>query len=514
MEKIKIAALGILILFATASLGWSATYYVDATSGRDTNTGLSQTTAWKTIAKVNASRFNPGDQILLKRGGIWRETLLAPSSGAPGNPILFGAYGSGNKPTIMGSDALTLWKNIGGNVWNATVITEPQVVWFNGTAGTKKTSRSELAIWGDWYWSSGMVSVYSAAIPTNVEVAVRTNSATSNSRAYLTFENLSFVNGGNGGGTGGTLVIGSNSSNVQVNSCDFSQAYTCHIGIWGNASGNIGISNCAFSYSGLGRIIGSGNAIDVTTTDTAPLVTVEHCTFSKIGNYVGSGYHDHGIYFKAGRLISRYNYHYDGGIETGASVKISGRAQNGCEIYYNIITAGGGVQSWGVLSEAGSGHKVYNNVFYGVERGVWQSGPNGPYVPGGSGMTVKNNVFHTTNRYFIHGAVNTNFVSDYNVFYNGPAVAFLWGTNYYTFDQWKVNTGQDAHSNYTDPKFSDPIHGSFTLQPSSPCINAGTNVGLAQDFIGTLVPLDGYVDIGAFERIRINPPINVRVNPS
>jgi len=47
---------------------WSATYYVDATNGNDGYDGLSEVTPWKTIAKVNASKFNPGDQILFKRG--------------------------------------------------------------------------------------------------------------------------------------------------------------------------------------------------------------------------------------------------------------------------------------------------------------------------------------------------------------------------------------------------------------------------------------------------------------
>jgi len=39
---------------------WSATFYVDATNGNDPNNGTSELTRWKTIAKVNASRFNPG----------------------------------------------------------------------------------------------------------------------------------------------------------------------------------------------------------------------------------------------------------------------------------------------------------------------------------------------------------------------------------------------------------------------------------------------------------------------
>ena len=43
---------------------FAATYYVDATNGNDINNGLSEARPWKTIAKVNASSFNPGDQIL------------------------------------------------------------------------------------------------------------------------------------------------------------------------------------------------------------------------------------------------------------------------------------------------------------------------------------------------------------------------------------------------------------------------------------------------------------------
>jgi hypothetical protein len=46
--------------FLISPISWAATYYVDATNGNDFNNGLSESTPWKTIAKVNASRFNPG----------------------------------------------------------------------------------------------------------------------------------------------------------------------------------------------------------------------------------------------------------------------------------------------------------------------------------------------------------------------------------------------------------------------------------------------------------------------
>ncbi len=62
--------IGLLFLLAFSPALYAATYYVDATSGQDNNEGLSDATPWKTIAKVNASRFAPGDQILFKRGRL------------------------------------------------------------------------------------------------------------------------------------------------------------------------------------------------------------------------------------------------------------------------------------------------------------------------------------------------------------------------------------------------------------------------------------------------------------
>ena len=54
----------------------AATYYIDATNGNDSSNALSPSTPWKTIAKINASSFNPGDQILFKRAGVYRVKSL------------------------------------------------------------------------------------------------------------------------------------------------------------------------------------------------------------------------------------------------------------------------------------------------------------------------------------------------------------------------------------------------------------------------------------------------------
>jgi hypothetical protein len=81
-------------------------YYVDADNGNDSNTGLTPSLAWKTIAKVNASAFLPGERILFKRGCEWREKLTIPSSGSAQLPLIFSSYGTGNNPLINGSKLL------------------------------------------------------------------------------------------------------------------------------------------------------------------------------------------------------------------------------------------------------------------------------------------------------------------------------------------------------------------------------------------------------------------------
>lgn len=101
----------------------AATYYVDAMSGLDVNDGLSIDTSWQTLAKVNASSFSPGDVILLKRGAVWRESLVVPSAGAAGNPIRFDAYGSGENPRIDGSSLITGWTVSSGHIYVADVPT-------------------------------------------------------------------------------------------------------------------------------------------------------------------------------------------------------------------------------------------------------------------------------------------------------------------------------------------------------------------------------------------------------
>ncbi len=75
-------------------------YYIDSKNGQDSASGLSSSSPWKTIEKVNKSSFLPGDSISFKRGGIWMGELTLNSSGTEKRPLVITAYGQGNDPVI------------------------------------------------------------------------------------------------------------------------------------------------------------------------------------------------------------------------------------------------------------------------------------------------------------------------------------------------------------------------------------------------------------------------------
>lgn len=83
----------------------AATYYV-SNAGSDANSGTSASASWATLAKVNATAFQPGDMIALQRGSTWAETLRITHSGSAGKVIQYVSYGNNPvAPTITGANS-------------------------------------------------------------------------------------------------------------------------------------------------------------------------------------------------------------------------------------------------------------------------------------------------------------------------------------------------------------------------------------------------------------------------
>ncbi|WP_372948067.1 right-handed parallel beta-helix repeat-containing protein [Mariniphaga sp.] len=215
-----IVCLPVLLLFFTFSIN-AKNYYV-SNSGNDSNAGTAPETAWRTINQVNNTKFAPGDSILFERGGVWREGLKVPSSGASDNPIVFGAYDSGAKPVIDGADIISGMTNYAANIWKkAGITTTPNLMYLNGTVGIPQTSLGACTSEGDWYYDSetDVVSIYSANDPSgNVELGQRKQIVDLGSYENITLSNLTIQHSNESISNSGA-VRSSSGSNIAIREC-------------------------------------------------------------------------------------------------------------------------------------------------------------------------------------------------------------------------------------------------------------------------------------------------------
>src|SRR5205809_7490001 len=102
----RFSLLLLLLLMGTAASGpaetLGASYYLDCANGRDSASGNSSTSAWRSLERLQSTTFRPGDRILLRRGTKCTGMLAPRGSGAPGAPVVLDAYGSGPLPRIEG----------------------------------------------------------------------------------------------------------------------------------------------------------------------------------------------------------------------------------------------------------------------------------------------------------------------------------------------------------------------------------------------------------------------------
>lgn len=173
----------------------------------------------------------------------------------------------------------------------------------------------------------------------------------------------------------------------------------------------------------------------------------------------------------------------------------------------------------------------YNNILYGTAdygavyvgncpthpSGTWSS-KNGKYynnviiIDAGddiavftvdqyvTGLKIKNNCIYTADTPLLVYENGASFTADYNCYY--AEIEEGWEFNWsQSFAQWQSSNGQDEHSVYANPQWINASNHDYHLLDTSPCIDAGTNVGVTTDFDDVLRPqLSGY-DIGAYELI-------------
>jgi hypothetical protein len=223
----------------------SAEFFVNPT-GNDNNDGKSAKSAWKTVAKVNAASFAPGDVIRFARGGEWHESLKASSSGASGSPIVYDAFGDEKlaKPKFWGSEVLVNanFKDEGNHVYSYAIKEKVRHVLADHALGAKgcwfaladeaKGKKVEATPNG-FFWKDGVLRIHCDSDPrTDGRVytgCLREDIVHSNAKNFLVFRNLVADESANAFELGYCFrVMGS--ADVRLEDCEAYRAGIHHFG--------------------------------------------------------------------------------------------------------------------------------------------------------------------------------------------------------------------------------------------------------------------------------------------
>jgi hypothetical protein len=112
MQRISQLLMVSLLVLGSFKGVQAASYYVDSASGSDANSGTSSGAPWKSLSKVNATTFQPGDTVNFKAGLSWDGGLTVKSNGTVSAPVIYQTYGTGSKP---------VFRNSGGGIYGSAI---------------------------------------------------------------------------------------------------------------------------------------------------------------------------------------------------------------------------------------------------------------------------------------------------------------------------------------------------------------------------------------------------------
>ena len=208
--------------------------------------------------------------------------------------------------------------------------------------------------------------------------------------------------------------------------------------------------------------------------------------------------------------IVRYNWVEDAHLPQDASESIGISTQcntdslsdkSGNQFYYNIVVGNPGP---GFRFQFEDEQLAYNNVAINCDRSFVSersSGTIGPHIK------ARNNISYNPTHYHVEydsSDADTECDYDYNIYYPIGTNTFVHNSQEKTFAQWKSEMSCDSHSLESNPLF---VNGSgvfdydtdVKIQPDSPAKDAGTGVGLTEDYFDNSVPYNLIPDIGIHE---------------
>ena len=457
-------------------------FYVDP-GGNDANGGTSPSSPWRTIAKVNALAFQPGDTVYFKRGGIWRETLEPHRGGAPGRPVTFTAYGSGPQPAINGSDIIRGWTRSDGPIYS-THSDKPANVYVDGRPGwgllhaccprgSMCAPSGSCAVGtiesGSWRWDPTTKEL-SIWLPGNsdpsshvIEVATRNFGMNvvgdGGEKSNIVVDGLTFERTAGGG-----LYFFSNDaggegfSGIVVRNCTVTQTGTGHIddGSYHNGihySQHVEMPTAPiFQHNRISFTGNHGNGINSQAADNAQILDNDVSEFNHSGIDMKNSKDD----------IVRGNIVHDS-YDTNAIYQeycSGGLIEN--NLIYNVPGTRPGRGSGIQIDVDSTGARIFNNSIYNVFSGLYLIHP----------ATVQYNAVANTTH-----AVDAKQGGDFAHNVWAPNSVFILDNQPMVFAGWR--TAGHVSDIAAEPMWTDPASGNFQVPPTSPLISAHAGIATA-----------------------------------
>ena len=437
------------------------TYHVDASAGNDRNDGISPAAAWRSLQKVNLAELKPGDNVLFKRGEIWRGQLF-PQSGSEEAPITYGAYGEGAKPLLLGSVSRNkpkYWLSEGKNIWstidvgtNKIVVDVGNIIFNQGkSVGVKKWKLADLKQPGDYWYSAetGQIKLYAEKNPAesyqSIELALRQHIISEDHKSYVVYENLALKYGAAHG------FGGASTHHIIIRQCDVS---------W--------IGGGHQFTTPEGRPVRFGNGIEFWSNAHDNLV--EGCRIWEIYDAALTNQGDNNnteaniIYRNNVIWNCEYSFEYWNGKMLKTNAPQLSKTKNIRFEFNTCVNAGYG---WGHAQrpDPNGRHLMFSN-----NRAET------------SNFYVCNNIFYqaTDSDARFSNDWRASLTLDHNCWYQSQGTLILFLKTPWTsaqFGEYQKQTKLDAHSIVSDPKFTKAEALDFRLTPDSPALKLSTEGG-------------------------------------
>ncbi len=472
------------------------TYYINSSTGNDSNNGRSLATAWQTVGKVNAAVLVPGDVVAFCGGQSFAATLTVPASGSVLARIVFTSYGigratlapaSGNAIDAIDKECLTFdnidFAPVSGNIFylSAHTVMRHNVTVQNFTG----SSGAGGFIGGDddtGAWTNVLVQNF--VIHNQVHEGLGSYAW----HPYL-HSNINVLNGvvhdcGTSGVylgdvTGGTVV------GVIAYNNGAAASTQGPVGIWAYESDTIIISSCE-SYNNVHGSSSDGGGFDL--DGGCQNCIIEYC-YSH-GND-GAGY----LLYNYGSLTWNNN--------TVRFCISENDGSNPSHAYEGVTIDTAGPSCLNA--------KVYNNAIYNTLASVYAIAVRDGTATG----YIANNIIYSAGSSAgilqVTGN-NASLLFRGNDYYSTGTFAISWnGVGYASFSAWQAATGQEKISGVNvglnaNPTLVSPGGGtsaSYRLLAGSPAIGTGLDLNAqfsinpgSQDFYGNA--LSNPFSIGAY----------------